>query len=121
MKKCLLLFLLFTTFLGVFSQKKVKIKMPEKKFTGWSFSFEGGYNFFDGDITQDQNGIFPASTRTPSLGGTVEYALTPIWGLALDFYNFPLAAVWRSGKTEIAHLKTNLYTSNINATINFTR
>ena len=121
MKKCLLLFLLFTTFLGVFSQKKVKIKMPEKKFTGWSFSFEGGYNFFDGDITQDQNSIFPASTRTPSLGGTVEYALTPIWGLALDFYNFPLAAVWKSGKTEIAHLKTNLYTSNINATINFTR
>jgi outer membrane protein OmpA-like peptidoglycan-associated protein len=127
MKKCLLLFLLFTTFLGVFSQSKVKIKKPEKKFTGWSFSLEGGYNMFDGDITQDYNGIFPTSTRTPSIGGTVEYALTPIWGLALDFYNFPLSADYISydnilkKKTILAHLNTNLYTSNVNATINFTR
>lgn len=115
MKKILPVIFAVSFVFSAYSQKKTM-------FTGWSFSVEYGYNFFDGDISQDTNGIFPASTRTASVGGTVEYALTPIWGLALDYYFFPLEAKSKTGSPSYPIIiRTDLMTSDIIATINFTR
>ena len=98
---------------SAFSQKRMS-------FTGWSLTAEAGMNYFDGDIPQELTQVFPSSVRTISSGGTIEYALTPIWGLSLDFYFFPLRAPLGSDKT-INNVNTNLITSDINATVNFTR
>ncbi|HLP05559.1 MAG TPA: OmpA family protein, partial [Paludibacter sp.] len=50
--------------------------------------------------------------------GMLEYALTPVWGLGLDYYYFPLRA---NNQVPPALISTNLSTSSLNATINFTR
>jgi len=81
---------------------------------------KAGANYFDGDIPQELTQIFPTSVRKVSYGGTIEYALTPIWGLSLDAYYFPLRAPLGSDKTK-SNVNTNLFTSDFNATINFTR
>ena len=113
MKKILpILLVIFFTF-NAFSQQKTS-------FTGWSFTAEAGANYFDGDIPQELSQVFPTSFRTISSGGTIEYALTPVWGLFIDFYFFPLKAPLGVDKS-INNVNTNLITSNINASINFTR
>jgi OmpA-OmpF porin, OOP family len=94
--------------------------LPQSKgFSRWSFTPEYGYNFFDGDINQDLLNIFPTSFRDITYGATVEYALTPIWGLALDGYYFPLRA--KNSSPVGMYINTDLYTSDLNATINLTR
>lgn len=113
MKKILPIVFAILFAFSAFSQKKTS-------FTGWSFTAEVGANYFDGDIPQELTQVFPTSFRTISSGGTIEYALTPIWGLSLDFYFFPLKAPLGSDKT-INNVNTNLLTSDLNATINFTR
>ncbi|MEI7502129.1 MAG: outer membrane beta-barrel protein [Paludibacter sp.] len=113
MKKILPFILALSFVFSVYSQKKTS-------FTGWSFTAEVGLNYFDGDIPQGQTQIFPTSIRTVSYGGTIEYALTPIWGLSLDGYFFPLKGPLGEDKT-INNVNTNLFTSDLNATINFTR
>lgn len=111
MKRCLLLILALSILMGAYSQKN--------KFARWSITAEYGYNFFDGDINQDLLNIFPTSFRDVTFGGTIEYALTPIWGLALDGYYFPLRA--KNNSPTVMTVNTNLINSDINATINFTR
>ena len=95
----------------VFSQSKV--------FSRWSLTPEFGYNYFDGDINQNLSSIFPTSFRNVTYGATVEYALTPIWGLALDGYYFPLRA--QNSNPAPIYINTDLYNSDFSATINFTR
>ncbi len=111
MKRFLLLFILASLTFTAFSGKN--------NFSRWSITAEYGYNYFDGDINQDLLNIFPTSVRDINYGGTLEYALTPIWGLSLDGYYFPLRAVNNSPCPII--INTNLVTSDFNATINFTR
>ena len=53
----------------------------------WSATFEAGFNQFDGDMT-------PAVTKT-SFGASVEYTISPTWGIGVEYYYFPLQA----GKT----------------------
>jgi len=113
MKKILPFIIAISFVFSAFSQKKTS-------FTGWSFTVEAGMNYFDGDIPQQQTQIFPTSIRTLSYGGTIEYALTPIWGLSLDGYFFPLKGPLGEDKS-INNVNTNLFTSDLNATINFTR
>ena len=92
---------------------------PENKgFSRWSIIPEYGYNRFDGDVNMDITNIIPSSLSDFTYGASVEYALTPIWGLSLDYYYFPLRA---TNIAPVGDIKTNLYNSNINATINFTR
>lgn len=111
MKRFLLLFFLISVVSNVFSETK--------SFSRWSITAEYGYNFFDGDINQDLLNIFPTSFRDITYGGTIEYALNPIWGLALDGYYFPLRA--KNNSPTAMYINTNLTTSDLNATINFTR
>lgn len=111
MKRLILLVVVFFQILLISSQTK--------KFSRWSFAPEYGYNMFDGDINQLPTNVIPTSVRDITLGGTVEYAFSPVWGLALDAYYFPLRAV---NTTPIPiYVNTDLYTSSLNATINFTR
>lgn len=89
------------------------------KFSRWSVAPEFGYNYFDGDINQNLTSLFPSSSRALTYGASVEYAMTPVWGLAVDYYHFPLSA-----KTLTQYplfINTDLNTFRLNATINFTR
>ena len=89
------------------------------KFSRWSVAPEIGYNYFDGDINQNLTSIFPSSSRALTYGANIEYAMTPVWGLAVDYYHFPLSA-----KTLTQYplfINTDLNTFRLNATINFTR
>ena len=111
MKRFLLVFFISVLTLSLFSQSK--------GFSRWSFTPEYGYNYFDGDINQDLLNIIPTSFRDITYGANIEYAMTPVWGLALDFYYFPLRA--KNNSPIPILINTDLMTSNINATINFTR
>ncbi len=91
----------------------------EKKISRWSFMPEYGYNVFDGDINQDLLNVIPTSFRDITFGANVEYALTPIWGLGIDGYYFPLRA--KNNSPVAMYINTNLVTSDFLATINFTR
>lgn len=97
----------------------VTVLPQSKSFSRWSFTPEYGYNYFDGDINQDQLNIIPSSFRDITLGATVEYALTPVWGLSIDGYYFPLQA--KNSSPVGMYINTDLYTGDLNATINFTR
>ena len=82
------------------------------------FSIVGeiGVNYFDGDVTQDITSIFPGSVRQITVGGLIEYTLTPIWGLSVNYYHLPL-----KGENHYASFETNYNTGDFNATINFTK
>jgi len=92
---------------------------PENKgFSRWSIAPECGYNIFDGDVNQPSFQLIPSSVQQITYGVSIEYGLTPIWGLSLDYYFFPLRALSLS---PVADVSTDLYNTNLNATINFTR
>ncbi|OIP83794.1 MAG: hypothetical protein AUK44_04230 [Porphyromonadaceae bacterium CG2_30_38_12] len=110
MKKIILIILFFIPTI-MFSQ--------QKKISRWSLAPEFGYNHFDGDINQDLVNVIPTSFRDITYGGTIEYAFTPIWGISLDGYYFPLRA--KNNSPTSMYINTNLITSDLNATINFTR
>lgn len=105
----ILILILFPTV--IFSQ--------QKKVSRWSITPEYGYNVFDGDINQDLLKIFPTSFRDITYGANIEYALSPIWGLGLDGYYFPLRA--KNNSPVPMYINTNLINSDFLATINFTR
>ena len=90
-----------------------------KEFSRWSITPEYGYSIFDGDINQSLTNIFPTSFRNVNFGGTLEYAFTPIWGISLDYFYFPLRA--QNSSPASIDINTDLSTSCLNATINFTR
>lgn len=95
------------------------IVYPESKdFSRWTFSAEGGLNKFDGDISQASVSVFPTSVTSATYGANVEYAINPIWGISLDGYYLPFKGHYSSPAADIS---TQLYNSNISATINFTR
>ena len=48
----------------------------------WSATFEAGFNQFDGDMT-------PSSTKT-TIGTSMEYTISPTWGLGIEYYYLPL-------------------------------
>ncbi len=110
MKKIILIILILLPTI-IFSQ--------EKKISRWSFMPEYGYNVFDGDINQDLFNVIPTSFRDITFGANIEYALTPIWGLGIDGYYFPLRA--RNNNPTSISINTNLYNTNFLTTINFTR
>ncbi len=97
----------------------VILNAQSNEFSKWSFTAEGGLNKFDGDINQSIAEIIPTSFLSLSYGATVERALTPIFGLSLDYFYFPLKA--STTTTTPVSMYTQLYTSNICGTINLTR
>lgn len=95
------------------------VSPQSKGFSRWSFTPEYGYNLFNGDINQNLFNIIPASLNDITYGATVECALTPVWGLSVDGYYLPLRA--KNSNPVGMFINTNLYTSDLNATLNFTR
>jgi outer membrane protein OmpA-like peptidoglycan-associated protein len=88
-----------------------------RKFSKWSISVEYGVDqFFFGDLAPTSSGFIPKSLQDVTYGGTLEYALTPIWGLSVDYYHLPF-----TGTNQIAYFKTNLDNTDLSATINFTK
>ncbi len=88
-----------------------------RKFSKWSFSVEYGVDqFFFGDLAPTSSGFIPKSLQDVTYGGTLEYALTPIWGMSVDYYHLPF-----TGMNQIAYFKTTLNNADFSATINFTK
>ena len=87
-------------------------------FSRWSFAPEYGYNKFDGDIYTHTIQAVPKSVELMTYGATLEYGLSPVWGFSLDYYHFPLTA---TNNSKTININTDLNTSDINATLNFTR
>lgn len=110
MKKIILIILILLPTI-IFSQ--------QKKISRWSFMPEYGYNVFDGDINQDLLNVIPTSFRDITYGANLEYALTPIWGLGIDAYYFPIRA--KNNSPVAILINTDLFNSDFLATINFTR
>jgi Outer membrane protein and related peptidoglycan-associated (lipo)proteins len=107
-------FLLFVTLLftiTAFSQSK--------GFSRWSFAPQYGYNYFDGDINKSLFNFVPSSFNNITYGASVEYAMTPIWGLSLDGSYIPLRA--QNTAPLPMYINTNLYAGSLNLTINFTK
>lgn len=92
---------------------------PENiEFSRWSFAPEYGYNKFDGDIYTHTIQAVPKSVDLMTYGATLEYGLTPVWGFSLDYYHLPLTA---TNNSKTININTDLNTSDLNATLNFTR
>jgi OmpA-OmpF porin, OOP family len=109
-KSLILLFLIIITFNG-YSQKN-------KDFGRWSFYPEFGFNLFDGDINQDGLSLLPNSFREITYGLTLEYALTPVWGLSFDYFYFPLKA---QNSVPLVDIDTKFHNVDFNATVNLMR
>ena len=114
MRKLLVYIFSLTIILSALSQNP-----QTKEFSRWSITPEYGYSIFDGDINQSLTNIFPTSFRNVNFGGTLEYAFTPVWGISLDYFYFPLRA--QNSSPAGIDINTDLSTSCLNATINFTR
>ena len=110
MKKYLVIFCLYLSLFTAYSENK--------DFSRWSFAPEYGYNQFEGDINSQNIQIIPVSAQQITYGASLEYGMTPIWGFSLDFYHLPLTA---TNKTSTININTDLNTSDLNATVNFTR
>ena len=85
-------------------------------FSRWSATLEIGPSMFDGDVGQTRMQLLPTSFQQVSYGGTAEYALTPVWGLAGDFYHFAL-----SGRNADIYFYTPYNTVSLSGTANITR
>jgi len=77
----------------------------------WSYTIEVGGNMFDGDITQNYNGLIPTSFFKMTLGASAERTLTPIWGLGAEFYYLPLGATTPNASFEATMFHLNPYIS----------
>jgi outer membrane protein OmpA-like peptidoglycan-associated protein len=87
-------------------------------FSRWSFAPEYGYNKFDGDIYTHTIQAVPKSVELMTYGAALEYELSPVWGFSLDYYHLPLTA---NNNSKTININTDLNTSDLNATLNFTR
>ena len=106
MKKNFLIILIVLLVFESNAQEKSKI-------SHWSFTLETGINQFDGDMSQNYNSVIPNSEFKLSSGGSLEYTITPIWGLGLEFYYLPLSA-----KQSNYYFTSNLYHANAYLSIN---
>lgn len=86
----------------------------QKKIARWSVTLEGVLNRFDGDVSQTYNDLLPNSLSNVSMGGSVEYTLTPAWSIGADYYYLPLHA---NGKYYT--LQTTLHNAGIFSAFNF--
>ena len=86
MKKTFILILSLFMTLGAFAQQY-------SDWSRWSITLEGGLNRFDGDVKQDYGReVIPTGDTKITFGGALEYTLTPVWSIGLDYYYLPLSA-----------------------------
>lgn len=106
MKKLFFLFLVLIYAQITFAQANLLQKSKFKDgFSHWSLTLETGMNQFDGDMNQSYNNVVPNGHFQFSFGGSLEYTLTPVWGLGFEYYHLPLSASNGAG---------NFFTSNLN-------
>ncbi len=109
MKRFLIIFIIFCVFVSnSFS--------TNYNYSRFSFTAEYGFTYFYGDLAPVPPILFPNSLSNLVYGFTVEYALSPIWGLSADYYHLPI-----SGKNQIAFFETDISNSDLNVTFNFTK
>jgi len=96
----------------------ITINPENKDFSRWTFSPEVGFNKFDGDAVQDTRNVFVGTASSLSYGANLEYALTPIWGISVNFLNIPFNGIYT---TNVDTFSTKLINGNISATVNFSR
>lgn len=89
-KSCFLLFVLICA-LSTFAKDKPE-KPPKIESSHLSFTLETGMNQFDGDMNQNYNSVVPNGHFKFSLGASLEYTITPVWGLGMEYYYLPLSA-----------------------------
>ena len=104
MKRIYLLLLISISVSITFAQVNFE-KPQEPKTSHWSFTLEGGMNQFDGDMNQNYNDVVPNANFKFSGGASLEYTITPIWGLGIEYYHLPLSA---------SNNAKNYFTSNLN-------
>lgn len=85
MKRNFILLLCLFSALGVFAQEY-------KDWSKWSITLEGGLNRLDGDVRQSYNDVIPKSLNKLTLGGSIEYTLTPVWSMGVEYYYLPYKA-----------------------------
>lgn len=116
MKKNFILFLVLFALLGLNAQEY-------KDWSKWSITLEGGLNRFDGDIQQDFNKIIPNSLNKITVGGSVEYTMTPAWSMGVDYYYLPLSALNKGTDTNpdfvIADFNSKMHNVSLFTSINF--
>jgi len=64
----------------------------KSKNSHWSITLEGGVNRFDGDITQHDKTVSTTANNKLTSGGSLEYTLTPVWSIGVEYYNLPISA-----------------------------
>jgi len=89
-----------------------------KQFSRWSLSPEFGVTKFDGDAQQPITSAFLSTSSNFGYGANIEYAITPIWGLSIDYFTLPFKGVYTS---PVDTFSTKLNNYNISATVNISR
>ena len=91
MKKSCFLLLVIIYALSTFAKDK-PAKPPKIESSHLSFTLETGMNQFDGDMNQAYNSVVPNANFKYSLGASLEYTITPVWGIGLEYFYLPLSA-----------------------------
>ncbi|MFV0391610.1 MAG: OmpA family protein [Paludibacteraceae bacterium] len=109
MKKYLFLSLCLFLILGISAQQD-----KDKEWSRWSIAVEGGVNRFDGDVVHEKgytSDVVPGAKTKLTLGGMLEYNLTPIWSLGVDYYHLPLSGAGRYYSFETLMHNASFFTS----------
>ncbi len=61
-------------------------------FSMWSVSAKVGLSFFDGDVAQKYNNVFPKSGGDLALGISAERSFNPLWGIGVEYMFIPMRA-----------------------------
>ncbi len=103
MKKIYFLLLVLVYAPITFAQSSFQQRDADKG-SHWSITLDAGINQFDGDMNQSYNSVVPNANFKLSGGVSLEYTITPVWGLGLEYYYLPLSA--KAG--------SNYFTSDLN-------
>lgn len=106
MKKYLLAIVFLTSLFAIqpaFAQNVKKVASAEKqqtikpKFQHWSIAWNGGVCLLDGDFNSSTNQqIVPTSFANFAFNAQVEYMITPVWGLFVQYNYLPWSGSLRT-------------------------
>jgi len=114
LSNCMKRFLLFTTVFLL----AINACPEDRSFSRWTFSPEIGINKFDGDALQALTSAFISTASNLSYGGSIEYAITPVFGLSVGYFSLPFKGIYTSPEDTFS---TKLNDVSLSATINISR
>lgn len=104
MKKLFILLLGLIVTFGAYAQ--------DREWSRWSIAIEGGVNRFDGDVYQEYTtDVIPRADTKLTLGGLLEFNLTPVWSIGVDYYYLPLAGAGSYYNFETTMHNASFFTS----------